>query len=305
MNDREFEQALGRPLLSRDDFVSRVRTAIAERIPFSTGKLGVSERALLQYPLLLEDEPDAARRRAYEVSLAYKALSQSGVFPADPGFYREWGALLADSVRQHDCVGLFPDAHRQQLELLRRLEIGSDVLIYLDQEPDRSPRADDARCWLPSLKGRRLLLVHPFAELLRSRADRETFEAVWAKTGKRWFDPAAVDALEFPYGTDPATHERFPTARDLLDEITDDIARRDFDVALIGAGGLGDPIAAFVKGLGKVGFCLGGHTQVLFGVIGDRWRDNEEWQRDYFNDAWISTPEDSRPDQVPAGEHYW
>ena len=305
MNDREFEQELGRPLLSRDEFVTRVRSAITESTPFSTGKLGVSERALLYYPLLLGDESDPRRRRAYEVSLAFKSLSQSGIFPADPGFYREWGELLADSVRRHDCIGLFPDAHPMQLELLQRLGLDADVVIYLNQEPDRSPKADDARCWLPSLGGRKLLIVSPFAELLRSRANEETFEAVWEKTGKGWFAPASVEALEFAYGTDPATHARYSTARDLLDEITDEIARRDFDVALIGAGGLGDPIAAFVKSLGKVGFCLGGHTQVLFGVLGERWRENADWERDYFNDSWITMPTEYAPGQVPLGKNYW
>lgn len=305
MNDREFERRLARRLLTRDEFVNRVRAAITEGTPFATGKLGVSERALLHYPLFLGDEPDPPRRRAYELSLAYKSLSQSGIFPADAGFYREWGELLADSIRRHDCVGLFPDAHPIQLELLQRLGIDSDVVIYLDQEPDRSSPADDARCWLPALEDRRLLIVNPFAALLGSRANRETFEAVWAKTGKGWFDPAGVDALEFAYGTDPATQARYSTARDLLDEITAEIARRDFDVALIGAGGLGDPIATFVKSLGKVGFCLGGHTQVLFGVLGQRWRDDPDWQRDYFTDAWIEMPDEYKPDQVPLGENYW
>ena len=55
-------------------------------------------------------------------------------------------------------------------------------------------------------------MVCPFADLLGERATRETFEAVWAKTGKRWFEPASVSGIELPYGFEPATQERFATA---------------------------------------------------------------------------------------------
>ena len=87
---------------------------------------------------------------------------------------------------------------------------------------------------------------------------------------------------------------------ELRRHIDDELGRRDFDVALIATGGLGIPIAARVKALGKVGISLGGHRQVLFGVLGKRWRDRSDWQTASFNDAWVDLPASYRPSVTTA-----
>ena len=58
---------------------------------------------------------------------------------------------------------------------------------------------------------------------------------------------------------------------DALESMRAQIADKDFDVALIGAGAYGLPLAAFVKDLGRKTLHLGGVTQILFGIIGSRW----------------------------------
>ena len=35
---------------------------------------------------------------------------------------------------------------------------------------------------------------------------------------------------------------------------------------------------------------------MLFGVYGRRWRERDEWRRDYLNDSWIEMPDRYRPD---------
>jgi hypothetical protein len=147
--------------------------------------------------------------------------------------------------------------------------------------------------------------VCPFAELLRARATPEIFEAVWRNTGKPWFAPASVEALEQPYGFSRATQEQYPTVLDLLAEIDARIDARTFDVALIAAGMLGSMIATGLKSRGKVAISLGGHLQVLFGVAGRRWLERPSWRRDYINDAWIGMPERYRPAAGESHENYW
>ena len=177
----------------------------------------------------------------------------------------------------------------------------------LDAEPDRSIPDRPEHCFLPALQGRRVLIVCPFAQLLAERAERATFEAVWARTGKRWLEPATVDALEFPYGFEPETERVFGNIDALLQHICDRIDARDFDVALIGAAGLAMPVAAHVKRRGRVAIDLGGHLQVLFGVKGKRWRNDPEWAERYFNDAWIEMPKRYRPTRADVCDcgAYW
>lgn len=292
-------------LAARQEFIAAVDDAAARGVGLAAGKMGNSERRWLEYPVVLAQEVDPLRRRAYELALGFQSVRAAGVFPTDPDFLRCWCARYVEHVRQLDWIGVWPELWTAQLELLRWHGLEGRAMHWKDQQPDRSSPADEDRCYLPALRGRRVLLVSPFATLLRERATRSTFEAVWARTGKPWFEPAAVEAIDLPYGFEPETRSRYATALDLLDEVADELRRTDFDVALIGAGGLGVGIAGVVKSLGKVGISLGGHLQVVFGVLGDRWRSKGSWQRRYFNDAWIDMPERYVPQRGQTLENYW
>lgn len=293
------------PLATRAEFVAGLRDALDEQRGYAAGKLGQTERALLFYPLVLERADDPRALRAFELTLAHKALRHGGIFPATPEFLRRFSGFFADAVARLDSIGVIAEAWPEEDELLRTYGFAGTPIAYVDQEPDRSAPNDEAGCWLPLLSGRRVLLVCPFADLLRERATRETFEAVWRKTGKPWFEPANVEAVEFPYGYARSTQRRYGDALALLAEIRSRIEATRFDVALIAAGALGSPIAAWVKEQGKVAVSLGGHLQVLFGVLGERWRQRPEWQRDYINEAWIDMPERYRPDPQETDENYW
>ena len=231
---------------------------------------------------------------------------QSGLYPPTPAFAREFVPRYVSDLRTLDVIGTF--STHMAVELARFHGIPGELVPYKSMEPNRSVPADDSACWLQLLRGRRVLIVAPFADLLRERATQDTFERVWSRIGKRWFHPAQVESVEFPYGFDPATRARHPTALDLRDWICSRIDAREFDVALIAAGGLAIPLAAHIKRSGRIGISLGGHLQVLFGVLGQRWRVRESWSRRYFNDAWIDMPEPYRPprwQQLTDGGAYW
>jgi hypothetical protein len=295
-------------LISQRDFADQVGRAVHRDTGYAAGKLGVTERAMLQYPILVERGASLIQRRAFEQSLKLKAFELGGVFPAEGDFYLRFAEFYADRARRLDCVGVDPAALEATEQVLRFHRIDGELIEYVGQEPDRSIPANDRLCYLPHFTGKRLLLVCPFAELLRERATKETFEAVWANTGKRWFEPASVEAVEFPYGFAHATQARYATCLDLLADVTGRMEEHDYDVALIAAGGaLGIPLAAAARAAGKVGISLGGHLQVLFGVLGDRWRRNPEWRRLYLTDAWIDMPDRYRPAlaETPRGDRYW
>lgn len=288
------EESVSR-LVGREAFVAGLRRAVEEGRGYATGKLGTSEKYWMYYEVLLATEHDRRRRLAYEASLKFHSLMQSGIFPTDLAFLRTFNRAYVEAVRRLDCIGII--ANRPDLEdgVIRHYGLSNTLTYYTNQEPDRSVPARDDACYLPSFRDRKLLIVCPFARLLKERATPATFESVWAKTGKRWFAPASVEAVEFPYGFDRETRERFGTALSLQEGIVEEVSRHDFDVALIAAGGLGIPIAAAVKHLGKVGISLGGHLQVLFGVLGKRWRDRPDWRDAYVTDAWIDMPVRYRP----------
>lgn len=294
-------------MIRKHEFISRIARCIGpEHQGFAAGKLGFSEQYLLNYPRVLATVSDPRAIRAYELGFRAHLERQLGVYPCSPQFMHEFVARYARDLRELDAIGVFGTRIEHALAEFHRLP--GALIPYKLMEPDRSSPSDDAACFLPLFRDRRLLIVAPFADLLRDRANERTFESVWSQTGKRWFHPAQVESFEFPYGFDPATQARFPTALDLCDWICARIDALQFDVALIAAGGLANPIAARIKRSGRIGISLGGHLQVLFGVLGQRWRSRESWARRYFNDAWIDMPKRYRPpnwEQLTDGGAYW
>jgi len=299
------EVAVGRPLILSAEFVADVRRAAVTGAAYAAAKIGISEKRWMYYPILLERESDPRKIKAYEASLCFLALKQAGVFPAKPAFYREFGPFYVEQVRNRDCIGVFNDSPFIEPEIIRSYRLENKLGYFLNQEPDRSSPTNPELGYLSAFAGKKVLLLSPFAGFLQERANRSVFEAIWSKTGKEWFYPASIEAIEFPYGFAVESQRHYKTALDLLEAIKERIESADFDVALIGVGGLGIPLASFVKNLGKIGLSLGGHLQVLFGVLGDRWRNSAEWQSRYINSAWTDMPAHYRPGAGQTHENYW
>ena len=83
----------------------------------------------------------------------------------------------------------------------------------------------------------------------------------------------------------------------------------DFDIAILGCGAYGLPLAAKIKQAGKQAIHLGGVTQILFGIKGKRWEEMEDYRyiKNLMNDAWVypnvqDTPKNAK---IVEGGCYW
>jgi hypothetical protein len=95
----------------------------------------------------------------------------------------------------------------------------------------------------------------------------------------------------------------------LRDHLFEQIERLHFDVALIGAGAMSLPLAAFVKSCGAIGIHTGGPTQILFGILGRRWEETREHRglQSQFNEYWTRPADNERPPEFKRIEQggYW
>ena len=289
-----------RDLMGRAEFCDQVGEALRAGTGYAAAKLGFTEQAWLQYPIARASSSGPALR-ALEVMLAHRSDRHAGIWPIDMEFLSLFADRFGEDLHELDAIGVVRTAAAAQSEILASLRPPGRPIWFQDQEP---PLNLDEPCWLEHLRGRRVLLVCPFASVLAEQASGETYERVWAAVGKPWFEPESVGHLEFPYGFDPATRERYATSFDLLDALVAGIGSSDADCVLIAAGSLGQPLAAAAKRAGRVGISLGGHLQVLFGVHGARWRGDPFWER-IINDAWIGVPERYRPDPAWTDADYW
>ena len=93
---------------------------------------------------------------------------------------------------------------------------------------------------------------------------------------------------------------------DAVDYMYDEAMKRDFNVAILGCGAYGFPLAARIKQAGKQAIHLGGATQILFGIKGSRW-DNNPFISKLYNSNWIRPNESEKPTNSGSVENscYW
>lgn len=93
----------------------------------------------------------------------------------------------------------------------------------------------------------------------------------------------------------------------------DETDRYDYDLALIGCGAYGFPLAAHCKRTGHQALHIGGVLQLLFGIKGRRWETEGIYQTDfpyaatYYNDYWVRPDESEKPAEARRVEDgcYW
>lgn len=69
----------------------------------------------------------------------------------------------------------------------------------------------------------------------------------------------------------------------------------DYEVAIIGAGAYGLPLAAHARDTGHVAIQMSGATQLLFGIKGRRWDTHPQISK-LYNPAWVRpAPPNSPP----------
>ena len=85
----------------------------------------------------------------------------------------------------------------------------------------------------------------------------------------------------------------------------DEIKKIDFDIAFLGCGAYGLPLASYIKSLGKQALHTGGSTQLLFAIKGRRWEG--DGARVFKEDFWVYPSLDERPKDylLVEGGCYW
>ena len=77
-----------------------------------------------------------------------------------------------------------------------------------------------------------------------------------------------------------------------------------YDVAIIGAGAYGLPLAAHARDTGHAAIQMSGALQLLFGIRGKRWDDHPVISK-LYNDAWVRPEETLAHKEKVEGGSYW
>ena len=152
------------------------------------------------------------------------------------------------------------------------------------------------------LRGRRVLVVHPFSESIREQYEVNRERLFDDPDVLPPFELHVVKAVQSIAG-EPTEYESWSDALQSMKQAMD---ATTYDVCIVGAGAYGLSLAAHAKDSGKQGIHLAGATQILFGIKGRRWEQIEPISK-LFNDSWVRP----RPSEVPRnskaveGGCYW
>ncbi len=261
----------GRRILTLEETNRHLKELLLTKEPFAVARIGGSEcKAMVACQPEYHDEKQ-------KVFLHNLLVNLSGFFGSMEDFDR-FSRLMESGLSEVDLMGVwFNQMEDYFLKRFGKADMTYGLLEGL--EPWYSP--DDP--WTASLAGKRVVVIHPFAESIEKQyAKRELLfpgtEILPA------FSLRTVKAVQTLLGQpDP----RFATWVDALEYMYNEAMKEDFDVALIACGAYGLPLAVKLKQAGKQAIQIGGSLQLLFGIKGARWKDMPQMQR-FYSDAWTS-----------------
>jgi hypothetical protein len=156
--------------------------------------------------------------------------------------------------------------------------------------------------WTRALAGRRVTIVSPFVATIRAQWQRRA--ELFAVETMPDCDLQLVQAPQTQCEVDVEGANWY----DNLTRLDDSVAATRADVVIIGAGAYGLPVGALAKQRGATAIVLGGSTQLLFGIMGNRWMLFPEY-RALMNSAWTRPGEEERPPGFEkfetSGGAYW
>ena len=161
--------------------------------------------------------------------------------------------------------------------------------------------------WTARLKGLRVLVVSPFARTIRAQYGKR--RQIWPGSEVLPdFELVTLEAAQ-TLGFETAGYPDWFAALNAMEE--EMLSLTPFDVAIIGAGAYGLPLAAAAKNAGAVALHVGGVHQLYFGIRGKRWEkgvmsEDTVHYAQYFNDSWVR-PEEARPSGMNGADDgfYW
>ena len=280
-----------RPILDAQAGHDLLRQRVGTQ-PVAAGKIGESElRGLIPYLKYRDDSGHCDRWDARSQRL----YTNAGVFPPDAEGFSRFGREMVDSLPDVDTLAVW--FNRGEASVVNRLAPKASLVHINSLEPHLW---DDP--WFELAEGKTVLAISPFVNSFLKQRDH--LAEVW-KAKPAMAPNYRLEVIETPLCA-ALIDSPYASWGDGLDRLRDQMAAIDFDIAVIGAGAWSVPLAVHAKRLGKVGVHLGGTTQLLFGVLGQRWQDNAKHSK-YFNEHWIRPGDGERPDTFNKieGGCYW
>jgi hypothetical protein len=268
-------------------------------VPLMVARLGAVElNCMLTYHSIRQDLPRREKCLRFikgrikpfwwEKKIVTAMSNNAGFFPPTESMLSRFYERMVSDLGWTDVLGSWMLGE----SVFRGYSPAANTVPLYDLEPYRHRDP-----WSEALGGKTVLVVHPFEETIRKQYGRRKFLFPDRRVLPD-FELKTLKAVQSAAGCEVP----FPDWFRALEFMAERMECIRFDIALIGCGAYGFPLAAFAKQLGRQAIHLGGALQLLFGIKGKRWD-----QANLYNEQWVRPARDETPSNSGRIESgcYW
>ena len=267
----------GKKFLSEQAGNDYITYLINSNAPAMIARYGANELAIMRQ---IEEKRLGIRKEVSDI-LIQQFCNGAGFFPADIIEVERFSHLMLEAGKNVDLLGVW-------MKPVNPME--NYFVKKYDQDVITTPlRALEPwyhnHPWSAALKGKNVLVIHPFADTIQKQFTNR--ERIYPNGLLPDFNLYTIKAVQTIAGR---KDERFSSWFDALDYMYEASLNINFDIAIIGCGAYGFPLAAKLKQKKKKAIHLGGPTQLLFGIKGKRWDTRPEITC-FYNEYWTRPSE--------------
>lgn len=289
-NNSYFTDAISDP----DDAATIISNALKAEMPCMISRLGFTELdAMLGFK---KGVPLSLLRKCFPFWVGdrtkLKMQANAGFFPNTNRMLSRFSDLMFAIIPSIDIITIF----RSEESLAVKHKCIKIKAPYLEPFWSINP-------WTAQLKNKKVLVIHPFAESIKIQYAKRDLLFDNKDVLPEFNSLTVIKAVQSIGGETNG----FKTWFDALQYMENEIDKVDYDVALIGCGAYGMPLAAHCKKMGKKAVHLGGSLQLLFGIRGNRWETEQDIYMQFMNEHWVRPLESERPAGAQNVENacYW
>lgn len=280
-----------------------IEAGIRSDDPFMVARLGAVELSCIANYLSVRDNKkkffDYIQGRSeafwWDKNTLFLMSNNAGFFPTNPEMLARFSELMMNDMKEVDILGSWLPQERlfsSQLAKAKKVSL-------FDLEP-----YNHFRPWSAALTGKKVLVVHPFVHSIREQYKKRHLLFPNNEILPQ-FELHTIKAVQSIANSKTGFNNWF----EALDHMKEQIEGTHFDIAIIGCGAYGFPLAAHVKRMGKKAVHLGGATQTLFGIKGKRWEEKKEHRivASMMNEHWTRPQQEETPQGIRTveGGCYW
>lgn len=281
MQGTTFQEYLYNKILSREPFMlTRFGCGVLKAaIDY---KLRLSVSTVCRYIFGYIDSIDLQSQTVHNMCVG------DGFYPASYKSIMDYGRMINEIIPNIDIL-----ASIMYQERFFANQLNSKVRCqFYDLEPYRWPNP-----WTRALRGKKVLIIHPFVHSIKYQYENNRERIFENPDCLPEFELKLLRAIQDKKISDDP-YDQYDTWFDAYAFLCSEVDKIDFDIAILGCGSYGMPLANYIKNMGKQAIHVGGGVQFMFGIKNRRADvDEDSAVRNMYNDYWIRT----LPEDTPSG----